>query len=92
MGRMGGVTSAMKKLAQKRAHQLGVPVRRVSSVGIAKASGLRTNVKDSRAKPGFVVKIGPSWKAKPGVKTAPTLSIALKKMKNVDPKYLRKLK
>ena len=92
MGRMGGASGALKKLKQKRAAQLGIPTRRVGMVGVAKSSGLRTNIRDNRAKPGLVIKIGQNQTKVPGIKRAPTLDKALKIMKHTDSKFLMKLK
>jgi hypothetical protein len=99
MGRMGGASGALKKLKQKRAAQLGVPMHRVGMAGVARTSGLRVDTR-SKAKPGFTVKIQPRsmirtdrfsglpvyTKSQKG--TAPDLNTALKQLKKVDAKFL----
>jgi len=101
MGRGGGATGVMKKLAQKRAKQLGIPTRKVGLRGIARASGLRVDIR-GKAKPGFVINIKPKQirnidhitgqpvYAKQAQHTVPDLNKALREMKHVDPKYLMK--
>ena len=101
MGRGGGATGVMKKLAQRRAKQLGIPVRKVGPMGIARESGLRVDMR-GKAKPGFVVKIKPRQirnidyitgqpvYTKQAQHIVPDLNKALREMKNIDPKYLMK--